>query len=67
MLRSDIVAHQQPSYMEELLRTVRSSAFDLQAALRLLLPLLFAFITLAHYVHSSNYELHYEGGAHRLS
>jgi CRP-like cAMP-binding protein len=50
LLYPDPVQKQQPSNLEELLRTVRSSAFDLQFSLTKLAPLLGFYLGCVHYV-----------------
>lgn len=50
LLYKDAIQNQQPSNLEELLRTMRTSAFDLQFALTKLAPLLTMYIVCVHYV-----------------
>ena len=50
MLMEDPIAKQQPSSLEELLRIIRLSQLDLQYAQSKILPLLGAYVLLAHYI-----------------
>ena len=49
-IRGDAVARQQPNGLDELMRAVRRHSFDLQYTAQQLLPLLAAYVFLAHYV-----------------
>ena len=49
VLRADVVAQEQPTGLDELLRLTRASPFDMQYTIKKLLPLAGAYIILAHY------------------
>ena len=50
MLRADAITRQQPSGLDELLRLMRRSPYDLMYTAHKLLPLLSAYLVLSHYV-----------------